>query len=475
MIPELYPHQSELVGRTREAMKRSRRVLMVLPTGGGKTVIFSFIGSRVAGNGKRVIIQAHRNSIVDQISATLDRFGVVHGRIQPGHSMTDDLVQVAMVQTLTHRIARVAAPDLIITDEAHHASANQYKAILEAWPKARSLGVTATPRRTDGRGLDECYDEMVIGPQMSWLIETGFLAKFTYLAPPPAVDMTGINKLRDKSSVDALADEMDKAVITGDAIEHYREYLGGRPSIAFCVNVKHAESVAAQFRAAGCRSQSIDGKMAPDEQRARLAALGGGGLNVLTSCQLIGEGTDIPAVAGVILLNPTKSVVNFLQTVGRALRVKADGSEAVILDHVGNVNVHGMPNAERNWTLDGKQKGEKIGAATCGKCFRAFMAGPGWKSANECSEGEPEGCIFLAKDRPADIEPSAPEVVPGKLAIVGNVPPWSDGLNIATARGPDFGELLRMADTMDKLKEIGKARGYHWKWAKHQFEARASA
>lgn len=473
---ELRPYQMDMANGIRASFAKHRRVLGVAPTGAGKTVLFAYITKNAAAKGNPVIIQAHRSNIVDQISGALDKIGIRHGRIQPGHSMTDDLVQVAMVQTLTRRLERVRPPKLIITDEAHHASATQYKSILEYWPDARSLGVTATPERPDGKGLNECYDEMVMGPQMSWLIENGFLAKYSYLAPPPKADLSSVKVRGNDYDMDALAEAMDKAVITGDAISHYRTYLKGAPAIAFCVKVSHAESVAAEFRAAGYRAAAIDGKMSREEQNSRLAALGNGGLQVLTSCQLISEGTDIPAVSGAICLTKTKSIVKYLQDIGRTLRLKPDGGEAIILDHVGNIHTHGMPDAPREWSLEGKKKGAiPPGASTCEKCFRAFSAVPGWKATAECAEGEPEGCIL----EPSDKEPAggkeAPEVVDGELVKVTNIPSWSDGLNIATARGPDFGELLDLADTLEKLKEIAKSRGYHWKWATRTWERRQVA
>lgn len=460
----LRPYQEDLVQRIRLAFAQYRRVLAVAPTGAGKTVAFAYITTNAVAKSKRVIIAAHRVEIVQQISDALTAMGVRHGRIQTGHTMTDDLVQVAMIITLAKRINSISAPDLLVIDECHHAVSGSYLAVTGAWPKARVLGVTATPQRLDGKGLGDCFDDMIIGPQMADLISGGFLAPYNYLAPPEQADLSNVTKRGGDFAIDELAAAMDKAVITGDAIAHYRDHLGGRPAIAFCVTVEHAEHTAAQFRNAGYRAASVDGSMDSAVRRDTIAAIGDGRLNVLTSCQIISEGTDIPSVAGAILLRPTQSLSLYLQQVGRCLRPKLDGGRALILDHVGNVHRHGLPDAARAWTLDGKIK-KSGGVATCKQCFRAFDSRPGWKAEVECTQGQPEDCI-LNPTESAGVERSL-EIVDGTLIQFTTKPDWADGLDIATARGPDFGELLDRADTVEKLKQIAKARGYKGQWVSH--------
>jgi superfamily II DNA or RNA helicase len=316
---------------------------------------------------------------------------------------------------------------------------------------------------------------MVIGPAMAELIEQGYLARYTYLAPPEKADLSAIKTRGGDFAIDQLAEAMDKAVITGDAIGHYKNHLDGRPAIAFCVTVEHAESVAAQFRAAGYRAASVDGSMDKAERRDRMAAIGDGRLNVLTSCELISEGVDIPVVAGAILLRPTKSLSMFLQQVGRALRPKPDGSAAVILDHVGNVHRHGMPDAPREWSLDrAKRRAVPANATTCEQCYRVFQTAPGWKAGAECAQDRPVGCVLNAPEAAGGKD--APEVVDGVLAVMTNTPDWAAGINIITARGPDFGELLDLAGSdVARLKQIQKARGYHHKWIDHVLKNRGAS
>ena len=176
--PTLRPYQEISVVAIRAAFTSYRRVLFVLPTGGGKTVIFLFIALAAMALGNRVVAVAHRQEIVDQTSAALTAMGVPHGRIQPGYAMTDDLVQVAMIQTLVNRLDAIDEPVLLIIDECHHAVSDTYRKITNAWLNAWVLGVTATPERLDGVGLRDAFDTMVAGPNVRELIDAGHLAKF---------------------------------------------------------------------------------------------------------------------------------------------------------------------------------------------------------------------------------------------------------------------------------------------------------
>lgn len=470
MTPILRPYQEDMVSQIRDRFATTRRLLAVAPTGSGKTVTFAYITTHAMRKGKRVTIIAHRVEIVDQISRALTAMGVKHGRIQTGHRMTDDPVQVGMVITLAKRIGNIPIPDLLIIDEAHHSVSGSYVTIASAWPRTRILGVTATPQRLDGRGMGDQFDDLILGPQMSDLITAGFLAPYTYLAPPEMAQLDSVKKRAGDYAIDELAEAMDKAVITGDAISHYRDHLAGRPAIAFCVNIAHAEHVAAQFRSEGYLAASVDGTQDPDTRRTLIASIGDGRLNVLTSCQIISEGTDIPVVAGAILLRRTLSLSLYLQQVGRCLRPKADGSRAIILDHVGNVHRHGLPDIPREWTLQGKTKSSAGGGvSTCKQCFRAFQISPGWKAKADCHNGQPAECILNA---PEIAPPREIEVTEGTLVQVATKPEWAKGMDIAASKGIELPKLIAMADTPDKLKQLAKARGYNHRWVFHILRSR---
>lgn len=468
----LRPYQETVVADIRGAFASHRRVLAVSPTGSGKTHMFAYITKHAAAKGNAVYIVAHRAEITTQISIALDAMGVRHGRIQPGHTMTSDPVQVAMIQSLARRMDRVRMPRLLVIDEAHHSPAGTYGTVTDAWPGAKVLGVTATPARLDGRGLGNSFDAMVLGPTVATLIEAGFLAKFRYLAPPQQADLSGIRTSMGDYAIDDLAEAMDKSVITGDAVAHYRDHLQGRPAIAFCVTVAHAEHVADQFRAAGFRAASVDGKMDTRERRDRIEGIGNGRYQVITSCELLGEGVDCPIVAGAILLRPTKSLAMFLQQVGRSLRPKPDGSDAVILDHVGNVNRHGLPDAERVWSLDTKKrKTPPPPVATCEVCYRIFdSARPGWKAHATCPNGTPppDGCILEVVE---GVGRAPPAQVEGQLEQITATPEWAGGRDITKEKLP---VVLELAHTAEQLRQVAKLRGYKRGWLDHVLRARAA-
>lgn len=189
---ELRPYQSALVAEVRREFVANRRVLLFLPTGAGKTVVFVHICSGAAARGRRVTILAHRSELVDQISAALTTAGVRHGLIVAGTDPGTHQVEVASVATLARRLERWRPADLIVVDEAHHAAAGSWRKILAAAPDAYVLGVTATPERLDGRGLDDLFDSMVIGPDVAELTKAGFLAPSVVYAPSAEIDLSGV-------------------------------------------------------------------------------------------------------------------------------------------------------------------------------------------------------------------------------------------------------------------------------------------
>lgn len=473
MPVELRPYQQDFVARIRAAFAQHRRVLAVAPTGAGKTIMFAYITAGAAEKQRRVTVVAHRQEIVSQISRALDSFGVRHGRIQPGHPKTADPVQVAMIATLGRRLDRLTAPDLIVLDECHHAISPTYAAVLDRWSGARVLGVTATPERLDGRGLDALFDVLVEGPPVADLIAAGWLAPYDYLAPPPRVSLAGVHRRLGDYAIDDLAAAMDRATITGDAVSHFRRHLAPRPAIAFCVTIAHAEHVAAQFRDAGFRAASVDGTLPAPERARRIAGIGNGELHVLTSCALIGEGVDIPVVAGAILLRPTQSLAVYLQAVGRVLRPKPDGSRAVIFDHVNNISRHGLPDAPRVWTLEGKPKREAAPTHTCQVCYRVFVASAAWRDGESCREIAAGPDCILAAGAPDDtsgrVEPetTAGELVPVVAPAAVPPPDWARGIDVRAARGDDWKRLLRLADTPERLADIARIRGFKRGWVQH--------
>ena len=355
-------------------------------TGSGKTVLFSHIVKGAAAKGSNIWIVVHRQELLDQCSLALTELGIRHGLVAAGRHPPPTQVLVCSAQTLVRRLYpdKMGPVHLIVLDEAHHAAAGTWRKIIAARPNARLLGVTATPQRLDGKGLGVSsggvFDSLVNGPPAASLIEAGHLSDYTAYSLPSALDMTGARKTAGDWNKRDIAERVAKAMITGDAVKHYRRICPGAPAIAFCPSVAHAAATAEAFRADGWRSESIDGTLSGPVRQRRIEALGNGGLHVLTSCEIVSEGTDIPVVTAAILLRPTQSMGLYLQQVGRCMRPAPGKEQAIILDHVGNVLRHGFPDDERVWSLDGAPQGRDAEPVpdirVCGFCCASFRPAP---------------------------------------------------------------------------------------------------
>ena len=319
---QLRDYQESAVQAVRDSFRSGHgRTLLVSPTGSGKTVIFSYIAAGMARNNKRILILAHRRELLKQISGALKKVGVTHAVMTGGYrGVPTANVVVASVFTLVKRMKGMKPFDLIIGDEAHHfTSQSSWGKVVAGFPTARLLGVTATPERLDGKGLGQMFDDMVMGPTVAELTAQGFLSHAIVYAPS-APDLGGVDTRMGDYVQKQLEAAMVKTVITGSAVKHYGKYASGKKAIAFCVSVRHAMDVAKDFREAGYTASHIDGGMNEEERDGVLKAFEEGRVQVLTSCDLVSEGFDLPAVEVAILLRPTKSLGLYLQQCGRAIR-----------------------------------------------------------------------------------------------------------------------------------------------------------
>lgn len=394
----LRPYQEEAVVSVESAWRSGvRTVCFQCATGSGKTRIFRQIVDNHAAAKKIIYVIAHRKNLVKQLSGELDDAEIKHGIISPENPYIRYRVQVASLQTLTRRIGKVESPELIIIDEAHHCKAASYMRILEAWPQALVLGVTATPARLDGSPLSDVFRKLICGPPMKWLIEHGYLCDYEYYAPQTV--QAPKHMTHGEYRLDEVAELMDKRAIIGNAVEHYRKHADGAPAIASCASILHAEHVAAGFRSAGYRSTAIHSQMDQRSIETALAGLKDGSVQVITQCELIGEGIDIPGATVLIGLRHTASLTIFLQHIGRVLRMADGKRHAVILDHVGNYLRHGLPDDDREWTLAGRSKREQSETLTkrCPDCFHVVRktarvceyCGHEW-TAGECQRELPQ-------------------------------------------------------------------------------------
>lgn len=470
---QLRPYQVEAVEALRAAYKAgSKAPILVMPTGAGKTLAFSYITQGAAARGNRTLILAHRRELITQASNKLSAFGVEHALCMPGHGASASrTVVVGSVQTVVRRLDRLGEFQLIILDEAHHARASSYATILAAQPRARLLGCTATPCRLDGSGLGaHCggfFDAIVEGPSMAELTAQGYLAPLKIFAPKLNGLTQGV-KLRVRAGEFAKEDDaalMDRPTITGDTISQYRKYADGLQTITFCCTVDHARNVAAGFAAAGIPSESIDGSLKTFERNAVLDRFATKRTRVMTSCELVSEGFDAPEAACAIMLRHTASLTVYRQQAGRIMRPAPD-KIAVLIDPVGNTNRHFPPDWPVEWDLNGKPKRAPAEATggdpwQCSGCLRVCY--PHERKCPDCGTEKPREKREL------------PRVVAGDLREVQR--PWQKmGLSYEEYAAVVLNrERQRQAEDKEYFTRIARERGYKDGWVYYRVQARHQA
>lgn len=449
---ELRDYQLKLANEIRALIAQGHhRILVQLPTGGGKTPLAAYIVKRTTDKMNRAIMTAHRSEICSQIEKALTEFDVDYGRIQAGLPLDSaKMAHVASILTLRNKINRVEPPRIIIIDEAHHSVSRTWKEVIDHYTGqgAIAIGLSATPRRLSGESLKSCYDVMVQGPTIKELIDGNFLSKYKYYAPSVGIETETIKIKCGDYDKKELEFAVNRNKITGDVISHYQHLIPGKRAIIFCVTIEHSKSVAAQFNQAGIPAEVVEGNMPKEYRKAAINRFKSGETLALVNVEIAGEGVDIPAVEAVISLRPTMSEGLYLQQVGRALRVDPDnpGKVAIILDHVGNVYRHGLPDAPRLWSLDGHQRRKNapggVGIRYCENCF---------------------GCYY-----PAPVCPycgTAKDITPRVLAIENGTLAEFDAEQAARAA-----KMARMevgqCRTMEDLKRIETERGYQKGWAR---------
>jgi len=449
-MPRLRPYQETVFQKTREAFRANRSVCVQMPTGSGKTILFSMMTKAAVAKKNKVWIIVSRNELLKQSSAQLKKLGVKHGRIAVGHSESKAFgVHVVSKDTLIRRYEKIKTPpDFIIFDEVHLYIERQ-KEIVQRFPKAKILGVTATPERLDGRGLSEVYQTLIQGPSIAELIAGDYLTGVRYFCPP----IEGIDSLHRRGTEydpNELQELLEKRQIFGKAIEHYRKHAAGLPCLVYCRSVKAASITAQRFSDAGFRFENIDGRMSYKRRALLIDALREGKIQGLTSCDLITYGLDVPRVSCIIMLRPTLSRALFSQMVGRGLRPWPGKTACVVLDHVNNLREHGHPLTAHDWKFRGREKrgkpkGEAIDSLKlCPECFLYFTG----SICDNCGTKRQKG----ARKDLAEVDGRLVEIT-GPVKI-GARPPeeqrhYADRINSAVDRGA-------VADLLDIAKEIGR-------------------
>ena len=440
---QLRPYQNLSISTLKSAYLNHRRVLFVLATGGGKTAIFTAIAEK---SPKRVLILAHRKELIEQISERLTvPHGVIMSSVDPNYT---ERIQVGSVQSVIKRLDKIS-PEFIIVDEAHHAVAGQYEKIMEAFPNAFVLGVTATPCRLDGKGLASAFDYMVEGPSIKQLIDLGYLCTAKVYASEAI-----LGKIRttggDFNKAD-LEEVMLKTKITGDAVSTWRKYANDKQTIVFCVSIKHATMVAGMFTLLGHKAEVISSHNTKQEREDVLERFKSHKTKLLVSVDIISEGFDVPSCEAVILLRPTKSLSLYMQQVGRGLRTFEGKSHAIVLDHAGNCFRHGLPTQHREWELTNDKvkaaQNTKWGLRQCKRCYAVFST-----AVDKCPE-----CGHVPLPEKKDMKLVAGELVP---------------IEEVEIKKKEAKRELAGEKTLEDWIAIAKQRGYKIGWAYHRFNAR---
>ena len=377
---KLRPYQERCIASLRAAYQRGRRKpCLVLPTGGGKTIVAASIIQGALRLGNRTLFVAHRRELIQQTVEKLARAGIWDVRVIQAANDTgrpDAPVIVGSIQTLTmpRWLGSLPPADLVIPDECHHLVADRWKQLADAYPAARLLGLTATPQRSDGRPLGDIFDDLIVGATVAELTDAGHLVPCRVFAPPEALDIRQL----------AL-----------DPVAAYQQHGDGQRAIVFCVTVEHAEQVAADFNAAGIPAGVVVGTSPPDIRAVTLQRFAAGELRVCVNVNVLTEGFDDPPVAVCILARKPQHAGTFLQMAGRVLRPADGKSRATLIDLCGSVHDHGPPDMPREYSLDGKAiTGAKRDAIRqCPTCGSVFLTGP-----DRCPE-----CGAALPSRPVDM------------------------------------------------------------------------
>jgi len=389
---QLRPYQNDNVEEIRANFRAGvKSVLWQLPTGGGKTAGATFMASGAASRGMTVWFLCHRRELAAQSSETFKEFNLAHGLIAPGHTYFPNArVQVVMVDTVRRRMDRVRLPDLAIWDECHHLGADTWRALFDGMKETRHVGLSATPWRLNGGGLGDFFPVMVRGPSPSWLIQNGYLSTYRLFGTENEPDTSRLHHVGGDFNKKEVIELMDRPQVVGDSIDHYKKHAMGRCALLFDVSVESSEKQAEAFRAEGIPAMHVDAKTPDAERRRAIRDLGTGDLRVLTNVDLFGEGVSVNNVSCIIQKRPTESLSLHLQQIGRGLRMYPGKTDCIILDHAGNWRRHGLPDDDREWTLEGQDKKKSKQAFSVRQCDRCYCAFPsGQRQCPECGWSAP--------------------------------------------------------------------------------------
>lgn len=432
----------------------NKSALYHLPTGGGKTLTAGSIIYRTQQKNKICWFLCNRIELIDQTIKAFASLNITAGIIAAGYAPKYHLsVQIGSIDTVRTRLDKIpSTPDLIVWDECRSIHAAGWQKIYKYYPNAYHIGLDATPERADGKPLNEFFSKIVSGPSVRELIAMGSLVPPRVYAPT-APDLSDVTTRFGDYDIEELSNAMNKPSITGSAIEWYQKVGDNRSGIIFCVNIKHSEQVAAQFKAAGINAWHVDGNTDKQVREWIIRKYRAGEIKILCNVGLFCAGFDVPEVGYIASLRPTQSIALFLQQCGRGSRPAAGKKDYILCDHAGNIYRHNMmPHDDREWSLEGRKKNKKKSAGgepavQVKQCPECYLVHTPMNSCPEC------GHIYETARKIEEKEGELAEIDPELFKRHQK-------------------KEVAQAQTLEDLQLIGRSRGYKSGWAKHVWEAK---
>ena len=480
---ELRPFQQNLKTDVYNGWNQGHKnILAVAPTGSGKTVLFSNIMTDHVG---ACVAIAHRQELIGQMSLALAKYGVYHRVIGPrnvvmmisrlhtfvlGKSFYDPHAPVAVagVKTLVNRYEELKRwlpqVGLWVLDEAHHLLKNNvWGKAVAMFPNAKGLGVTATPCRADGAGLgrhhDGLIDSMVVGPSPRDLITMEYLADYRIFAPPSDIDLGDVNI--SKTTGDYVKNQLVNATrashIVGDIVDHYIKIAPGQLGVTFVPSVDIAEDTARNFNAKGVPAMMVSAKTKDIERVKIMRRFSAGDIKQLVNVDLFGEGFDLPVLSTVSMGRNSESFRLYAQQFGRPLRISEGKTHAIIIDHVGNVMRHGLPDKPMDWTLDRRERKRSapdpdlIPTRTCVACTAVYES---WnKTCPYCNEQWVAAERATPEQVDGDLEELNPEVLQAMRGEISRIDTPAETIKNRMARGGASGIVIMSAAKNHRIRQ----------------------
>jgi superfamily II DNA or RNA helicase len=471
---QLRPYQTQAIADTRAILAKHNSLVIVLPTGAGKTTVAAEMIRLMVAAGKRVWFGAHLFELVDQARKRFEAFGLAGrvGTIAPNwYYHADRPVQVAMVQTLARRMEKLPTnqhPHFLFIDESHHSPAGSYQKVFAALPGTKRIGLTATPFRLDGKGLGDDYEQLIAPVNAAELVRQGYLVPARYYGSE--ADLDGIKSRAGDYATDELYKRFNKRDLYAGTVRNYRNFADGLKAIVFCVNVEHSLLTVQAFLADGIRAAHLDGTTQAALRAKILADFAAGQYDVLSNVALFTEGFDLPDLGCVILNRATQSKALYLQMVGRGLRPSEGKTECIVIDQGSNVRAHGFFDDEISYELNPekkkKKKSDTLDTCPMKECPSCRLYNKA--QARTCEECGYEWPASFAKAKETEmVEIRREEIRVGGL-IVGHREIKPGDKKTAMPEHLQGRSLTSLSE--QELRAVARLRGYHPRWVNRQLE-----